>query len=452
VDHDDNRREALAERTTKMSGIIAKEPAWLLAKVDQRLALMREKLGDEGITLLGLADEWLNTMAAKAGVKFFDYQQEALAGMAAQDAPLRACLYHKTGAGKSLTSLVGVAQAGYSTSLVIAPPSTHTAWGEVGRRVGLEVDCISHAKFRQKDYKIGRDTPVIADEFHMFGGHGGQGWKKMDKLSKGIRAPLILASATPNYNDAERVYCIEHVLDMTNSVGPYLDWLYQECNTRQNPFSMTPYVDEDHPFRRFAGASEYLAALPGVYYLADDLVWSISDISVPYQATTEFYTLGYDDRSHRIMASIIEAKHKLIFNSLVDDKGFVRDGVYAELERLVDEASTPTLIYANHATVARALANNLNQNKVRHAVVTGATPAKKKEAYLSAFRDGGLNVLVGTASLATGTDGLDKMCDSLIILDDTEDDSLRRQLVGRIMPRGEAADASKKQVHRLLLS
>jgi hypothetical protein len=56
VDHDDNRREALAERTTKMSGIIAKEPAWLLAKVDQRLALMREKLGDEGITLLGLAD------------------------------------------------------------------------------------------------------------------------------------------------------------------------------------------------------------------------------------------------------------------------------------------------------------------------------------------------------------------------------------------------------------
>jgi hypothetical protein len=61
-------------------------------------------------------------------------------------------------------------------------------------------------------------------------------------------------------------------------------------------------------------------------------------------------------------------------------------------------------------------------------------------------------VLVGTASLATGTDGLDKMCDSLIILDDTEDDSLRRQLVGRIMPRGEAADASKKQVHRLLLS
>ena len=46
--------------------------------------------------------------------------------------------------------------------------------------------------------------------------------------------------------------------------------------------------------------------------------------------------------------------------------------------------------------------------------------------------------LVGTQTLATGTDGLDKMCDLLVILDDTEDNAMRRQLIGRIMPRGHA--------------
>jgi superfamily II DNA or RNA helicase len=84
-------------------------------------------------------------------------------------------------------------------------------------------------------------------------------------------------------------------------------------------------------------------------------------------------------------------------------------------------------------------------------LVTGQTPAKKKSARLEAFKDGVLDVLVGTATLATGTDGLDKVCDWLVIFDDTDDDALRRQLIGRIMPRGMDVDASRKNVHRLVL-
>ena len=61
----------------------------------------------------------------------------------------------------------------------------------------------------------------------------------------------------------------------------------------------------------------------------------------------------------------------------------------------------------------------------------------KNEA-IEDFKLGRMNALVGTQTLATGTDGLDKVCDTLVILDDTEDDSMRRQLIGRIMPRGEA--------------
>lgn len=60
------------------------------------------------------------------------------------------------------------------------------------------------------------------------------------------------------------------------------------------------------------------------------------------------------------------------------------------------------------------------------------------------------HVLIGTATLATGTDGLDRVCDTLLILDDTEDDSLRRQLIGRIMPRGDFVSTTAKQVIRLM--
>jgi len=81
----------------------------------------------------------------------------------------------------------------------------------------------------------------------------------------------------------------------------------------------------------------------------------------------------------------------------------------------------------------------------------GGTSAKAKRNTIDAFVDGRLDVLIGTATLATGTDGMDKVCDTLVILDDTDDDALRRQLVGRIMPRGIGADAQKKQVYRLVL-
>ena len=66
------------------------------------------------------------------------------------------------------------------------------------------------------------------------------------------------------------------------------------------------------------------------------------------------------------------------------------------------------------------------------------------------FLSGRRRILIGTASLATGLDGLDKVCDTLIIVDDTDDNSLRRQLVGRILPRGGNVDNKTKRIHRLI--
>lgn len=387
----------------------------------------------------------LDELEQQTGVTFFDYQYESLTRAADQQSPQRLCLYYRTGAGKSITALAALRLWGHTTALVIAPPSTHKSWAETAHKFGMVVDCISHAKFRMPSYQLSRTMPVIADEFHMFGGHKGQGWKKLARLAGGLQAPLVLASATPNYNDAERVYCIQRILDPVGSKGGYLDFIYRHCTTEQNPFGMEPIVTG---FHRFADAAEFLASLPKVEYLPDELVYTIHDISIPEMTDQWFETYGLDERRNRIIASQIEERHARVNHNLVDDYGYVWSHIYDELITLTGNATGPALIYANHSTVAEALGRSLADHGVEFAVVTGKTPKPMKQLAIDGLINGELDVLVGTASLATGTDGLDKVCDLLVILDDTDDDSLRRQLIGRIMPRGADADASKKQVYR----
>ena len=136
--------------------------------------------------------------------------------------------------------------------------------------------------------------------------------------------------------------------------------------------------------------------------------------------------------------------------NLLTDEEFIRPSVYDEIGSLVGNASTPVLIFAASSTVANAMKRSMNLHNVKSDIVTGAMPKPTKERIIESFRNGELDVLVGTATMATGTDGLDKMCDTLIILQDTDDASLRRQLIGRIMPRGEDVDASNKTVWRVV--
>src|SRR3954463_11236741 len=170
-------------------------------------------------------------LADKAGFDLFDYQQEYLDAARKMPSPQRACLYYKTGAGKSFTALASIALWGYDSCVVVCPPSTHLQWVALGEKLGVDVMPMSHARFRMKETKLSRHEPLIADEMHLFGGQKGVGWRKLDSLAQHLRAPLVLASATPNYNDAERCYCIQHVLDPRSCRGGYLQFIYQNCET-----------------------------------------------------------------------------------------------------------------------------------------------------------------------------------------------------------------------------
>lgn len=390
----------------------------------------------------------LSALETQAGFQWLDHQAETLDATALMSGPSpKICLYYKTGAGKTVTSLAAMRQWGVSEALVVAPPATHKGWIEWGDRMGVVVDAISHAKFRMKTYQLSRHKAVIVDEFHLLGGHTGQGWRKMDRLAAGMQAPLVLCSATPNYNDAERVYCIQHVLAPQTCRGGFLSFLYQNCKTVENFHSRIPDVTG---FWLHANAAEYLASLPGVFYLEDDLDYTVIDVPVPAISSIGFDDYGFDSRSGRMMASQMERKHKLINNSLIDDGGFLREPVY-DLVQSMRVGFEPTLIFAAHSTVAEALSRRMYTEGIGHLLVTGDTSKKKKQEYLDEFCSGHWSVLIGTASLATGPDGMDKVCDRLIIVDDTEDPSLRRQLIGRIMPRGTDTDATMKKVYRLAL-
>lgn len=109
------------------------------------------------------------------------------------------------------------------------------------------------------------------------------------------------------------------------------------------------------------------------------------------------------------------------------------------------------MVFCARSTIARAGYVTACEHGARAGLVVGDTSRAEAQRQLTTFRDGKLDVLFGTATMSTGVDGLDKVCDLLVLLDDTDDDSLRRQVIGRILPRGAATDVSKKIVVRLNL-
>lgn len=385
------------------------------------------------------------------GKALFDHQRAALdfweSARLVED---RLCLYYKTGSGKTLTSLLCMwaRVQGQETVLVVAPPSTHMSWAAAAAVLGMEVECVSHAKFRQQAFKVQRTTPIIIDEFHMLGGYQAQGWKKLERISRGLQAPLIICSATPNYNDVERCYCVQKIVDPDSTRGGYLEFLYQHCETRQSPFSMTPEVVG---FRSQQSAAEFLAAMRNVLHVPDDVDYTVQDVPLPRQMSLEFDEYGLSPFGQRLMASQIEARHTERRFNLVDANDQFRQSVYDELSRLVgDLPPTKVLMFCNSSRIAEALYQCLCSNGVPAGIITGKDSKKVKEKELHRFIHGDVEVLVGTASIATGTDGIDKVSDLLILVDDTDDESLRRQIIGRILPRGADTNASKKVIYRLI--
>ena len=362
----------------------------------------------------------------------------------------RLCLYYKTGAGKTRTALACVHAMGFTDCVIVAPPTTHQHWEQTARAMGYRgtLTIMSHAKLRQKETKLSRTVPIIVDEFHMLGGYKAAGFKKLEKIAGSLTAPIVICSATPNYNDVDRCYCIQRITDRRATEGGYLSFIYKHCATEVNPFGQVPKVVS---FLHYPDAASFLADLPNVEYIEDDLVYDIIDVPLTLEVPAELVSLNVDRRRAKMVGSIIERKHTLIDHMLVTDDGHLTTQVAELLVQAMDDAPTPVLVFAVHTAVAHAAVKTLAAAGFRAQAVDGKMSKVAKNQVIEDFKAGQLEALVGTQTLATGTDGLDKMCDVLVIVDDTEDDAMRRQLIGRIMPRGEATTtAHSNQVVRIV--
>jgi superfamily II DNA or RNA helicase len=250
------------------------------------------------------------------------------------------------------------------------------------------------------------------------------------------RQPLIIASATPNYNDVERCYCIQRIVDPSSTQGGYMAFLYKHCDVDVNPWGHVPRVNG---FTKYPDAATFLQDMRNVEFIEDNLTYTIDDVTLTLPVPGDLLTYGIDRRNERVIGSQIEEKHRLIEHALVTESGELAPAALELVLKIVFDSPTPTLIFAVHTSVVSATVASLLDAGVVAVGVTGKTRPDLKAEAVDAFRSGQLQALVGTVTLATGTDGLDKMCDTLLILDDTEDDAMRRQLIGRIMPRGHAA-------------
>ncbi len=388
----------------------------------------------------------LEQYAKAFGIRaFFDHQVEAFEAIMQQQRKV-ACLYFPTGKGKTKTALVMMSLLGQTEVLVIAPPSTQPDWVAQGRMIGVKVTAISHAKFRQPKYNVpSADTAIIVDEFHLLGGRKSDGWKKFDRrIAPHLRAPFIICSATPSYNDAERVYCVHHVLDPQGAAGGYAQYQLEHCLLEVAYRGLPNVVG----FKDFDDAAGFLEALPSVYYMEDTSSFTIEDTLHQVQIPDEWKTYNFDSRTGLLMHSSMTRRVSWQKLHYLDDSGELRQDVKDWLLYNVD-LTGPTLVYCDKTSIAEPAAAYLSR-ELGAELLTGKTSAKNKAAIINNFRQGRTNILVATATLATGTDGLDTVCDRLLILQDTQDDSLRRQLVGRILNRGEGND-NDKVFRRLLL-
>jgi len=242
---------------------------------------------------------------------------------------------------------------------------------------------------------------------------------------------------------------VMHVLAPNPVRGGYLQFLYTHCITTVNPFGQEPIVDG---FRDGRTAEEFLAALPYVHYVEDEAIKQVVIGDVPAEVLElpdHFYDLSLDTRKERIMASQMEQRHRAKrYHMLVTDDSF-RSSLYHQIADLVGMSPTPVLLYCDSSEIAEALYLKCCEQEVPARIITGKTSPSHKDERVREFINGNADVLIGTATMATGLDGVDKMCDTLIIVDDTDDDAKRRQLMGRILPRGLDTDVSKKQVWRL---
>ena len=394
------------------------------------------ELWEESAALFRAAD---SARPAKERFTHWKDSQEAAFGQFQSLPNKRIFLFFPTGEGKSKTSLALIKSQGFDKIVVVAPKKTHSQWERDAAVLDFQLKLYSPEKFRMKGTPVPTNVPWIIDEYHKLGGPSAQGFKKWKSLSAKIQAPIVGMSATPNYNDPDRVFCLEVTFE-ESPVSNYGDWLYKNCKTEPNRFAYYPIVTG---LLRFDSPLDMLKSKSWVAFVEDTAVWNKHELVLPTMYDYKFEQYGLLERQLRVVASDMEKRHARVSLCFLNDKGRIRKRVLRAVQE--ELAKYPQykkwLIVCAHKTIATALYESLKRDVW---LITGDT--KDIEPEKNGFIVAKHGWLIGTTALAEGVDGLDKTCQAMLLLDDIEGDaSKRRQIIGRILPRG-TGDERKRLV------
>ena len=97
----------------------------------------------------------------------------------------------------------------------------------------------------------------------------------------------------------------------------------------------------------------------------------------------------------------------------------------------------PLLVFAHHTDVATALSEQLVANDLPAAVVTGATPRGRRDAYMQLFNSGDLPVLIATMGSMGVAVNLQESCSNVLFIEQDWAPGVIDQALGRVYRRGQ---------------
>lgn len=384
------------------------------------------------------------------------YQKNAIDGIGtllrSAETMKNALLYFTMGKGKTLTAaqIAVNAQADdlIGSVMIVAPPSTHKQWDTVLKKhLNVPYKIVSHQWLgKNEDFldKNFRKTLVVIDEVHQSANRGKVLTKLVSKLVKKCFAALLM-SGTPFRNKEERLYTVHDWL--FGDTGSYERWLHLYCDTEPDRFAYYP------KFLRFkAGEIEdflndidYLP-LKRIFVEREALVYKEKVITLPitnpdYETLQTYSVYGSKGLKPYITNWVQlsnSVRQKMAYLNYLKYCSYIQRSEDGEMRVYGTREDVMEIIYSNadRSPIVYCFSSKLSKLYFEDYFglcyqVDGKTTKKNKELAIDAYKSKG-GVMFATDSISTGTDGLQEVTNTIIILDDTMDGTNREQLIGRI--------------------
>ncbi len=376
------------------------------------------------------------------------YQKNAIDGIGellmSDDKLKHSLLYFTMGKGKTLTAV----QVAYDAQerkiinsvLIVAPPSTHKQWETLLKKyVTVPYKIVSHQWLGKNTDFLKKNlgsTLAVIDEVHQSANRGKTLTKAVTTLIKKCFAAMLM-SGTPFRNKEERLYVVHDWL--FGNADSFESWLHKFCDTEPDRFAYYPKflrfkVGEIEDFLESIDKFEYRR----IYIEREALQFRETILERPIinldYETLKTYSV-YGTERFQVSNSVIQKSvylNYLKYCNWISRNGKEDMELHGTRDDLVDiieaHAHLNPIVYCFSSKISKLYFDDYFGLSYR---IDGKTTKKVKEKLIAAYKKAG-GVMFATDSISTGTDGLQEVTNTIIILDDTSDGTNREQLIGRI--------------------